>query len=225
MKNTLKLYLFPQSLYFVDYHPSYTKAQRSRMAIRLTSGDQISFLADKNDVIFHFEKALTLRKKLFSETRTIDASFYQYFLISWLFLQIEAYAVISNETPRRIWCDSFGLINYTENVMHYVPNIVYNITVAMDVFFREYVFDNKIPIPYLKYELGSIVGPFIGNDYIDLIYSAVKFFFNTNHNCTIIFASILKIFYKSVDILEFFSANMFFVGFCLNFSCKIVFLT
>lgn len=64
--NVFKLYYFPQSLYFVENRMDYSKSQRSRMSSALSSGERILFKADKNNIIYKYEKAIAVRTTTFS---------------------------------------------------------------------------------------------------------------------------------------------------------------
>lgn len=57
--------------------------------------------------------------------------------------------------------------------MAYVPNIVYEITVAIDAVFIKHPTNDLLPNAEFKCGLGSIVKP-AGNYYNDLLYKVVS---------------------------------------------------
>lgn len=57
--------------------------------------------------------------------------------------------------------------------MAYVPNIVYDVTVAIDANFLKNSTNDSLPKAVFSYELGSIDKPVIGNQHIDLVYKVV----------------------------------------------------
>lgn len=57
--------------------------------------------------------------------------------------------------------------------MNAIPNIVYEIYVAIDAFFTEPEPGSMLPTPRMTFELGKLLKPVPGNLKLDLIFQAV----------------------------------------------------
>lgn len=58
------LALFPQSLYFVENRTDLSKAQKAKFSSCLTTGDQIDYIIDQNNIVVDYVRIIQQDRKV-----------------------------------------------------------------------------------------------------------------------------------------------------------------
>ncbi|KAI1712183.1 hypothetical protein DdX_09727 [Ditylenchus destructor] len=151
--NKLPVYLFPDSIQYVGEQTAETKSMKSRMKERMLDGHAVTFKVDCKGIVSTY-----IRNR-----KDYGAEIYKNYAT------VIAEAVFSPDVPCQCYVRTFGIVSYSVDTSRLVPNLVYNVRLALIPLLVCPDKDNCLPQPRVIYEVVSVKEPIFR---LDTLYEA-----------------------------------------------------